>query len=57
MCISLIISVILSFVIVSRGGVAVLEEGRVIEQGTHDEFPALKKRYKFFYDIQFSTEG
>ena len=35
--------------------IIVLEGGKIIEQGTHAELLALNKRYKYFYDIQFST--
>ncbi len=34
--------------------ILVLESGRLVEQGTHDELFALNKRYRYFYDIQFS---
>lgn len=34
--------------------IIVLEDGRIIEQGSHDELIELNKRYKYFYDIQFS---
>lgn len=35
--------------------IVVLENGRVVEQGHHDELIALGKRYKYFYDIQFAN--
>ena len=35
--------------------ILVLENGRITEQGTHDDLLALKKRYKYLYDIQFSN--
>jgi subfamily B ATP-binding cassette protein MsbA len=35
--------------------ILVLEDGRITEQGTHDELLRLNKRYKYFYDIQFSS--
>ena len=37
--------------------IIVLDAGRIIEQGTHDELIALNNRYKYFYDIQFSAAG
>ncbi len=36
--------------------IIVLEEGKVIESGTHDELITLGNRYKYFYDIQFNKE-
>jgi subfamily B ATP-binding cassette protein MsbA len=35
--------------------ILVLEDGRITEQGTHSELLKLNKRYKYFYDIQFSA--
>jgi subfamily B ATP-binding cassette protein MsbA len=35
--------------------ILVLEDGRIVEQGTHNELLQLNKRYKYFYDIQFSS--
>ena len=35
--------------------ILVLENGRIIEQGAHSDLLKLNKRYKYFYDIQFST--
>lgn len=34
--------------------ILVLENGRITEQGTHDELVTLNKRYKYLHDIQFS---
>lgn len=36
--------------------ICVLEKGRLVEQGSHEELLALGKRYKYFYDIQFASE-
>lgn len=35
--------------------ILVLEDGRITEQGTHDNLLGLNKRYKYLYDIQFSS--
>jgi subfamily B ATP-binding cassette protein MsbA len=37
--------------------ILVLEAGRIVEQGTHEELLALGKKYKYFYDIQFARTG
>ena len=34
--------------------IVVLEDGRLTEQGTHDELMRLNKRYKYLHEIQFS---
>ena len=34
--------------------ILVLEEGRLTEQGTHDELIKLNKRYKYLHQIQFA---
>lgn len=36
--------------------IIVLEEGKAIESGTHNELIALNQRYKYFFDIQFSPK-
>ncbi|MBD3321233.1 MAG: ATP-binding cassette domain-containing protein, partial [Chitinivibrionales bacterium] len=33
----------------------VLDSGRIVEQGKHEELLKLNNRYKYFYDIQFSS--
>jgi subfamily B ATP-binding cassette protein MsbA len=35
--------------------IVILEEGKIIEQGTHSELIKLGKRYKYFYDLQFTN--
>lgn len=32
----------------------VMEEGRIVERGTHDELLALGGRYRSLYEVQFS---
>ncbi|MGA2506150.1 MAG: ABC transporter ATP-binding protein [Chitinispirillaceae bacterium] len=34
--------------------ILVLENGSIVERGTHEELIRLNKRYKYFHDIQFS---
>ncbi|MBD3345805.1 MAG: ATP-binding cassette domain-containing protein [Chitinivibrionales bacterium] len=35
--------------------IIVLDSGRIVEKGTHEELIQLNNRYKYFYDIQFSS--
>jgi subfamily B ATP-binding cassette protein MsbA len=37
--------------------IVVLENGRIVEIGPHEELLLLGKRYKYFYDIQFASAG
>jgi len=37
--------------------IVVLEQGRIVEQGTHSELLSKKGKYKYFYDIQFRSNG
>jgi ABC-type multidrug transport system fused ATPase/permease subunit len=36
--------------------IVVMEQGRIIESGTHDELLALGGTYKRLYELQFATE-
>jgi ABC-type multidrug transport system fused ATPase/permease subunit len=31
-----------------------MENGEIVETGSHEELLALNRRYKYFYDIQFA---
>jgi len=35
--------------------ILVLEAGKIVERGTHNELLAMNNRYKYFYDIQFAN--
>ena len=37
--------------------IVVLDQGKIVEQGTHEELLARGGKYKYFYDIQFSDTG
>jgi subfamily B ATP-binding cassette protein MsbA len=37
--------------------IVVLDQGRIVEQGSHDELLAKGGKYKYFYDIQFAGTG
>jgi len=37
--------------------IIVLSEGRIVEQGTHEELIALNGEYRHLYDLQFREEG
>ena len=37
--------------------IVVLDKGKIVEQGTHDELLAGGGKYKYLYDIQFSNNG
>jgi subfamily B ATP-binding cassette protein MsbA len=41
--------------IVRADHILVLENGRLTEQGTHEELMKLNKRYKYLYEIQFGS--
>jgi ABC-type multidrug transport system fused ATPase/permease subunit len=35
--------------------ILVLENGSIVERGSHEELLRLNNRYKYFYDIQFTS--
>jgi subfamily B ATP-binding cassette protein MsbA len=37
--------------------IIVMENGEIVETGSHEELLALNKKYKYFYDIQFASAG
>jgi len=37
--------------------IVVMDQGKIVEEGTHDELLAKGGKYKYFYDIQFAEKG
>jgi len=37
--------------------IVVMDQGQIVEEGTHDELLAKGGKYKYFYDIQFAEKG
>ena len=37
--------------------IVVMDQGKIVEQGTHDELLEKNGKYKYFYDIQFAESG
>src|SRR5690606_38141871 len=36
--------------------IVVMEKGKIVERGTHDELMAAEGKYKLLYDLQFAAE-
>ena len=43
--------------IVHADMIVVLDQGKIVEQGTHHELLAKGGKYKYLYDIQFANTG
>ena len=37
--------------------IVVLDQGRIVEQGTHQQLLALEGKYRYLHDLQFQNES